>query len=87
MAWDCTVNTDPNVVAALDGPSLPHMVGGGFDSEYAALMAQLGEGGGGPAGNNGKASWAASSIAHDITAGGSNNPSLAPPRSLADPCQ
>lgn len=74
MARDCTVNKDPNAVVALGGPSPPQTARGGFDSEYASLMAELGEGGGGPAGDSGKASWAGPSITHDITAGGSNIP-------------
>ena len=45
---------------------------GGFDSEYASLMAELGEGGKGPGGDAGKP-WTGSA-GHDITAGGSNIP-------------
>ena len=45
---------------------------GGFDSEYASLMAELGEGGKGPGGDQGKP-WTGSA-GHDITAGGSNIP-------------
>jgi splicing factor 1 len=47
---------------------------GGFDSEYASLMAELGEGAGGPGGDVGKSAWAGPSGGHDITAGGSNIP-------------
>jgi splicing factor 1 len=63
MARDCTVNKDPNAVAVLGGPSGNK----GFDSEYASLMAELGEsadmGRGGAGG-----------VARDITAGGSSIP-------------
>lgn len=45
---------------------------GGFDSEYASLMAELGEGGKGPGGDTGNP-WSGSA-GHDITAGGSNIP-------------
>jgi splicing factor 1 len=46
---------------------------GGFDSEYASLMAELGEGAGSGADPT-KSSWSAPSMGHDITAGGSNIP-------------
>ncbi|OCH95465.1 hypothetical protein OBBRIDRAFT_788351 [Obba rivulosa] len=69
MARDCTVNRDPNAVHTPPPP-----VGkGGFDSEYASLMAELGEGGKGPGGDGPKNPWAGSA-GHDITAGGSNIP-------------
>lgn len=48
------------------------MMKGGFDSEYASLMAELGESGKGPGGESGKP-WTGSA-GHDITAGGSNIP-------------
>lgn len=64
MARDCTVNKDPNAVAAVS-----HNAGKGFDSEYAKLMAELGESGDG-ARDGGRISGAG----HDITAGGSNIP-------------
>lgn len=48
------------------------MTKGGFDSEYASLMAELGEGGKGP-GDGPKNPWTGSA-GHDITAGGSNIP-------------
>ncbi|GBE88265.1 hypothetical protein BKA93DRAFT_751187 [Sparassis latifolia] len=69
MARDCTVNRDPNAVHAPPPP----MLKGGFDSEYASLMAELGEGGKGLGGDSGKTPWAGSA-GHDITAGGSNIP-------------
>ena len=73
MARDCTVNRDPNAVHAPPPPSSMALTkGGGFDSEYANLMAELGEGGKGPGGDAGKP-WAGSA-GHDITAGGSNIP-------------
>lgn len=78
MARDCTVNKDPNA-AAYGPPSSSMAVGkGGFDSEYASLMAELGEtgkaGGGGGGGDPARGSWAAGSGGHDITGGGSNIP-------------
>ncbi|EGN99085.1 hypothetical protein SERLA73DRAFT_54297, partial [Serpula lacrymans var. lacrymans S7.3] len=72
MARDCTVNKDPNAVP-LGGPSPPSNKGG-FDSEYASLMAELGEGGRGGGGDVVKSSWAGPTSGHDITAGGSNIP-------------
>lgn len=45
---------------------------GGFDSEYASLMAELGET---PAANDPSKNWSAPSMGgHDITAGGTNIP-------------
>jgi splicing factor 1 len=74
MARDCTVNKDPNAPPLPSGPS-PPMIKGGFDSEYASLMAELGENGrGGGGGDTGKTPWAGPSTGHDITAGGSNVP-------------
>lgn len=77
MARDCTVNRDPNAPPPpIGGPSPPggNMIkGGGFDSEYASLMAELGESGRG-GGEPGKTSWAGPNTGHDITAGGSNIP-------------
>ncbi|KAI6025114.1 hypothetical protein BKA83DRAFT_4257066 [Pisolithus microcarpus] len=67
MARDCQVNKDP------DASPGAVMNKGGFDSEYANLMAELGEGAKGP-GDSGKGSWSAPSAGHDITAGGSNVP-------------
>jgi len=47
----------------------------GFDSEYANLMAELGENGrGGNGGEPGRTSWTGPTSGHDITAGGSNIP-------------
>lgn len=69
MARDCTVNRDPNAIHSAPPP----VAKGGFDSEYASLMAELGEGGKGPGGDSGKTPWAGSA-GHDITAGGSNIP-------------
>ena len=48
------------------------MMKGGFDSEYASLMAELGETTKGPGGADSKP-WTGSA-GHDITAGGSNIP-------------
>ncbi|OBZ72221.1 Branchpoint-bridging protein, partial [Grifola frondosa] len=69
MARDCTVNRDPNAIHAPPPP----MIKGGFDSEYASLMAELGEGDKGAGGDSGRMPWAGSA-GHDITAGGSNIP-------------
>jgi splicing factor 1 len=69
MARDCSVNRDPT--AAIQVSDSP-MIKGGFDSEYANLMAELGEGGKGP-GDMGKTPWMGSA-GHDITAGGTNIP-------------
>ncbi|KAI0787815.1 hypothetical protein C8Q74DRAFT_1254193 [Fomes fomentarius] len=68
MARDCTVNRDPN---AGQGAPPPTMLKGGFDSEYASLMAELGETGKGAGGDGGR--WGGGA-GHDITAGGSNIP-------------
>jgi splicing factor 1 len=72
MARDCTVNKDPNAVAQLGGGGGGGGggAGKGFDSEYAKLMAELGESGthSGDTGRGGHNSG------HDITAGGSNIP-------------
>ena len=64
MARDCTVRRDPNAVFN-DSPPPPNGPPGmpgpkGFDSEYASLMAELGEGGANGAGNDAaKSSWGA----------------------------
>lgn len=78
MARDCTVNKDPNAIAM---GSPPPMNKGGFDSEYASLMAELGESGRGAGGDTVKSSWGAPSAGHDITAGGSNIPPWRRPES------
>ena len=49
------------------------MMKGGFDSEYASLMAELGETGKGPGGDGGRMPWSGGA-GHDITGGGSNIP-------------
>ena len=67
MARDCTVRGDPNGL----GPSPGGPMGkGNFDSEYANLMAELGESGGG----GGAKSWGGASSGLSITAGGSDVP-------------
>ncbi|KAI0360044.1 hypothetical protein OH77DRAFT_1394771 [Trametes cingulata] len=70
MARDCTVNRDPNAAHAANNAN---MMKGGFDSEYASLMAELGETGKGPGGDAGRLPWTGSA-GHDITGGGSNIP-------------
>ncbi|PPR02611.1 hypothetical protein CVT24_002182 [Panaeolus cyanescens] len=80
MARDCTVNKDPAALAASGGQSTA-LTRSGFDSEYASLMAELGEGGG-PA-DASKPSW--DSGHHDITAGGSNIPPWRRPESWVQP--
>ncbi len=76
MARDCTVNKDPN--APMMPPPPPPPGGGmpprGFDSEYASLMAELGESAGAPGVDLSKPSWAAPPAGHDITGGGTNIP-------------
>ena len=68
MARDCPVNRDPTAVVQSQSPSVGK---GGFDSEYANLMAELGESGKGP--GDGAKPWAGGA-GHDITAGGTNIP-------------
>ncbi|KAJ3867396.1 MAG: hypothetical protein NXY57DRAFT_885544 [Lentinula lateritia] len=71
MARDCTVNKDPN---APPPPPTPPVGRGGFDSEYAKLMAELGEPGA-AAPDMSKPSWAAGPRSgQDITGGGTNIP-------------
>jgi len=73
MARDCQVNRDPNASPPPPGPP-GALSKGGFDSEYASLMAELGEGGKGPGGDGGRGPWGNTGAGHDITAGGSNIP-------------
>ncbi|KAI0032531.1 hypothetical protein K488DRAFT_78428 [Vararia minispora EC-137] len=47
---------------------------GGFDSEYASLMAELRESGTGASGGGPGQAWGGSGAGHDITAGGMNIP-------------
>jgi splicing factor 1 len=72
MARDCTVNKDQmsnNFGVDTDSTALAR---GGFDSEYASLLAELGEGG---KSNDGpRPGWGGQGAGHDITAGGSNVP-------------
>ncbi|KAF8150770.1 splicing factor SF1 [Crassisporium funariophilum] len=83
MARDCTVNKDPNAVAAAGEQSSSLTINrAGFDSEYANLLAELGEGGGGA--DAGKTSYAPN-MGHDITAGGSNIPPWRRPESWIQP--
>ena len=56
--------------------------GGHFDSEYASLMAELGET---PASNDPLKSWSGPSTGHDITAGGTNIPPWRRPEVWAQP--
>jgi len=84
MARDCTVNKDPNAqVLAPSGAPSHALTRTGFDTEYASLMAELGEGGG--TGDPGKTPWDAPNMGHDITAGGSNIPPWRRPESWAQP--
>ncbi|KAF4614072.1 hypothetical protein D9613_007883 [Agrocybe pediades] len=84
MARDCTVNKDPNAQAvSINGPS-QSLSRAGFDSEYANLMAELGENA--APGDPGKTPWDAPSMGgHDITAGGSNIPPWRRPESWIQP--
>jgi splicing factor 1 len=79
MARDCTQNKDPNAVG-LAGPSPPQ--GGRFDSEYANLMAELGETPAGAAVGGGPQAWSAPA---DITGGGSSIPPWRRPESWQAP--
>ena len=83
MARDCTVNKDPNAPPPASGGS-PPINKTGFDSEYANLMAELGENGVG-GGDLGKIPWDAPSMGHDITAGGSSIPPWRRPESWIQP--
>lgn len=69
MARDCSVRPDPNAP-----PGAPPMGAskGNFDSEYANLMAELGESG--PGAGSGKPSWGGGGSGLSITAGGSDVP-------------
>ncbi|KAJ7678524.1 splicing factor SF1 [Mycena rosella] len=82
MARDCTQNKDPNAIG-LAGPSPPQN-GRVFDSEYANLMAELGETPGGAAAAGGNQSWSAPA---DITGGGSSIPPWRRPESWQAPPQ
>ncbi len=46
MARDCTVKSDPNAPPGASMALSNNRGGANFDSEYASLMAELGEGGG-----------------------------------------
>lgn len=73
MARDCTVRPNPNGPIGAPGAPQQAMVQskGGFDSEYASLMAELGESAGG--GESNKGAWGAHG-GTDVTAGGSSIP-------------
>lgn len=79
MARDCTVNKDQSHAVFGGPPGMPGTVTttrggpGGFDSEYANLMAELGEGGKGGQ-NAARPGWAGPNSGHDITGGGTNIP-------------
>jgi len=84
MGRDCTANRDPSPQGSLiaNGPS--HALSrSGFDSEYASLMAELGEGGGGS--DPSKNPWETSNTGHDITAGGTNIPPWRRPEMWVQP--
>ena len=83
MARDCTVNKDPNAQAIAANGSSQALSRSGFDSEYASLMAELGEGGGGS--DPSKNPWETSNTGHDITAGGTNIPPWRRPEMWAQP--
>jgi len=83
MARDCQVNRGIGGSSGMGGPpdsgfgsptgTVVKGGAGGFDSEYASLMAELGESAKGPGGSGGTSGqpWG---VGHDITAGGSNIP-------------
>ncbi|KAI4523045.1 hypothetical protein K525DRAFT_361439 [Schizophyllum commune Loenen D] len=93
MARDCTVNKDPAMLASMNGTPNGGAVGGpmdlvqrsGFDSEYANLMAELGENPGGAA-DQGRGSWQGTP-ANDITGGGVNVPPWRRPENWTQPSQ
>jgi len=78
MARDCTQNKDPNAMG-MGGPN--SQSGRVFDSEYANLMAELGETPGGAAAG-GPQAWSAPA---DITGGGSSIPPWRRPESWQAP--
>ncbi|KAJ7746632.1 hypothetical protein B0H16DRAFT_1556557 [Mycena metata] len=82
MARDCTQGKDPNAMG-LGGPAPPQN-GRVFDSEYANLMAELGETPGGAAAAVGgpQSAWSAPA---DITGGGSGIPPWRRPESWQAP--
>lgn len=84
MARDCTVNKDPNAQTPLAANGSSHALSrSGFDSEYASLMAELGEGG--SSGDPSKNPWETSNTGHDITAGGTKIPPWRRPEMWAQP--
>ena len=78
MARDCTVNKGANfgvgdpVGPGPGGPPSQAIVKGGFDSEYASLMAELGETGKGPGPDSGRGPWGGG--VGDLTTNSSNVP-------------
>ncbi|KAH9958602.1 hypothetical protein BC827DRAFT_1135905 [Russula dissimulans] len=76
MARDCTVNKGiafgGDSSAGPGGSPSQAMVKGGFDSEYASLMAELGETGKGPGPDSTRGSWGGG--VGDITSSSSNIP-------------
>jgi splicing factor 1 len=79
MARDCTVNKGANFGPGGDpvgpgpgGPPSQAMIKGGFDSEYASLMAELGETGKGPGPDSGRGPWGGGG--GDLTTNSSNVP-------------
>ena len=77
MARDCTVNKGVAYGGGDSvgpGPGSPSqaMVKGGFDSEYASLMAELGETGKGPGRDSGRGPWGGG--VSDLTTNSSNVP-------------
>lgn len=85
MARDCTVNKDPNAPPPPPDAVPSQANRSGFDSEYASLMAELGESGGNT--DPAISSWSAPSMKHDITAGGTNIPPWRRPESWIQPNQ
>ncbi|KAJ7242781.1 hypothetical protein B0H12DRAFT_1312298 [Mycena haematopus] len=79
MGRDCTQNKDPNAMG-LGGPN--PQSGRVFDSEYANLMAELGETPGGTVVTGGAQAWSAPA---DITGGGSSIPPWRRPESWQAP--
>ena len=84
MGRDCNANRDPSPQGSLPANGPSHALSrSGFDSEYASLMAELGEGGNG--GDPTKNPWETSNTGHDITAGGTNIPPWRRPEMWVQP--
>ncbi|TRM64844.1 splicing factor SF1 [Schizophyllum amplum] len=90
MARDCTVNKDPAMLASMNqspnGGGMDLIQRSGFDSEYANLMAELGENTAGGAVDQGRGSWSGTP-GNDITGSGTNIPPWRRPENWTQPSQ